>query len=57
MRVVSFKADDDLIERARRYADEKNITFSEVVRRALRENLDKSSGCKPFITRRIRVYC
>ncbi len=55
MKVVSFKLDEDLLEILEDYAKRKNITKSEIIRRALR-NYIMNSNDKPFITRRIKIY-
>ena len=58
MRVVSCKMDEDLIIWARKAAHEKGVSFSELVRVALRKYLQNEyEKCKPFITKRIRIYC
>ncbi|MCE4609696.1 MAG: ribbon-helix-helix protein, CopG family [Desulfurococcales archaeon] len=55
MRVVSFKVDEELLEVLEEYARRKNITKSEIIRRALR-NYIMNTNDKPFITRRIKIY-
>jgi metal-responsive CopG/Arc/MetJ family transcriptional regulator len=55
VRVVSFKVDEELLELLEEYARKKNISKSEIIRRAIR-NYIMSSNEKPFITKRIRIY-
>jgi metal-responsive CopG/Arc/MetJ family transcriptional regulator len=55
MRVVSFKAEEDLLRMLEEYARERGIPKSEVIRRALKRFLEQSDF-KPIATRRLRVY-
>ncbi len=55
MRVVSFKIEEELLELLERYAVLKNMSKSEVIRRAIKRYI--SDGFEaPVITRRIKVY-
>lgn len=54
MRVVSFKIEEDLLQLLEEYSKKKNITKSEIIRRALRNYIMRDSS-KPFETRRIRI--
>ena len=57
MRVVSFKVDDELLTVLEEIARRKNITKSEVIRRALRRYIDElDRDKKPFVTRRMIVF-
>ena len=57
MRVVSFKLDDELLTVLEEVARRKNITKSEVIRRALRRYIDElDRDKKPFVTRRMIVF-
>ena len=57
MRVVSFKVDDELLTVLEEVARRKNITKSEVIRRALRRYIDEiERDKKPFVTRRMIVF-
>ena len=51
-RVITFKADESLIHKLDRVASSKNISRSELIRRAIREFLDQ----EPIITKRLRIY-
>ncbi len=55
MRVVSFKVDEELLDMLEEFARKKNVTKSEIIRRAIR-NYIMSSNDRPFITRRIKIY-
>jgi metal-responsive CopG/Arc/MetJ family transcriptional regulator len=55
MRVVSFKAEEELLELLEEYARRRGMPKSEVIRRALRRYLE-NSDLNPVETRRLRVY-
>ncbi len=55
MRVVSFKLEEELLELLERYAESRNMSKSEVIRRALKQYILTNMN-SPVITRRIRVY-
>ncbi len=55
MRVISFKADEDLVIALEELARRKGIPKSEIIRRAIKQYLQQGQE-KPFMTRRIRVY-
>ena len=55
MRVVTFKADDDLLRIIEEYAREAGLPKSEVIRRAVRFFILERRR-RPYISRRIRVY-
>jgi len=55
VRVVSFKIDEDLLSLLEEYSRKKNVTKSEIIRRALRQYIQDRVE-KPYITKRIRVY-
>jgi len=55
VRVVSFKIDEDLLRMLEDYSKKKQITKSEVIRRALIQYIQDTSD-KPYVTKRIRVY-
>jgi metal-responsive CopG/Arc/MetJ family transcriptional regulator len=55
MRVVSFKIEEELLELLERYAIIKNMSKSEVIRRAIRHYISQNFE-KPVVTKRIRVY-
>ena len=56
MRVVSFKADEDLLEMLEEVARRKNLSKSEIIRAALRAYIEGISERRPFVTKRIKVY-
>lgn len=57
VRVISFKIDEDLLEELNRYARERGVSRSSVLRAALRLYLDRVKGRrKPFVTKRIIIY-
>ena len=55
MRVVSFKADEELIEMLENYARRKGMSKSEIIRRAIRAYLVTVDD-RPFVTRRIKIW-
>lgn len=55
MRVVSFKIEEDLLAMLEEYARKRNITKSEIIRRALKQYMAKQED-KPFITKRMKIY-
>ncbi|MGC8621429.1 MAG: CopG family transcriptional regulator [Caldisphaera sp.] len=55
MKVVSFKLEDDLLEILEEYSKKRNVTKSEIIRRAL-QNYISNEKDKPFITKRIKIY-
>ena len=55
MRVITFKADPELVLLIEEYARRHNVTKSEIIRRALRDYLSKGKE-KPFRTARIIIY-
>ncbi|MEB3773607.1 MAG: ribbon-helix-helix protein, CopG family [Desulfurococcales archaeon] len=55
MRVVSFKIEEELLDMLEEYARRRNITKSEIIRRALKQYI-MSHEDKPFITKRIKIY-
>ena len=55
MRVVSFKVEEDLLDILEEYARKRNVTKSEVIRRALRQYVAKNND-RPFITKRIKIF-
>ncbi|MEB3778756.1 MAG: ribbon-helix-helix protein, CopG family [Desulfurococcales archaeon] len=55
MRVVSFKVEEELLDLLEEYAKKRNITKSEIIRRALRQYI-MSQDDKPFISKRIKIY-
>ena len=58
MRVISFKAEEELAELLYTYAASRNMHVSEVIRRAIRYYILHNPEPKerPFITRRIKIY-
>lgn len=54
MKVVSFKIEEDLLELLEEYSKKRNITKSEIIRRALRSYISRDME-KPFETKRIRI--
>jgi metal-responsive CopG/Arc/MetJ family transcriptional regulator len=55
MRVVSFKIEEELLELLERYAVVKNMSKSEVIRRAIKQYISERLEA-PVVTKRIRVY-
>ncbi|MCX8196014.1 MAG: ribbon-helix-helix protein, CopG family [Acidilobaceae archaeon] len=56
MRVVSFKAEEELVELLEELSRKKNVAKSEIIRRALRNYISKSlEEEKPVETKRIRI--
>ena len=55
MRVVSFKLEEEWVEIIEQVARQRNITKSELIRRALRKYIGEGED-KPFVTRREIVY-
>ena len=58
MRVVTFKMPEDDFMFLDEFARERNMTRSEVIRRAVKQYISKHRGevRKPFITRRMKIY-
>lgn len=54
MRVVSFKADEDLLVLLEEFSKKKNISKSEIIRRALRLYISRELS-EPVVTKRIKV--
>ena len=54
MRVVTFKLEEDLLRKIDEFAASKNMVRSEVIRRALRNYLEREA--RRIITRRLRIY-
>ncbi|MEM1873737.1 MAG: ribbon-helix-helix protein, CopG family [Acidilobaceae archaeon] len=54
MRVVSFKADEDLLFLLEEYSRRKNMSKSEIIRRALKLYISKDMS-ETATTKRIRV--
>ena len=54
MKVVTFKIEGELLGKIDRFALEKNMTRSEVIRRALKTYLERET--RKIITRRLRIY-
>ena len=55
MKVVSFKLEDDLLEILEEYSKKRNVTKSEIIRRAL-QNYIMTDKDKPFVTKRTKIY-
>jgi len=55
MKVVSFKLEDELLEILEEYSKKRNVTKSEIIRRAL-QNYIMADKDKPFVTKRIKIY-
>ena len=57
MRVVSFKLEDELDDMLEAIARKKQVTKSEIIRRALRHYiLHQDEKLRPFVTRRMKIY-
>ncbi|MCE4607320.1 MAG: ribbon-helix-helix protein, CopG family [Desulfurococcales archaeon] len=54
MKVVTFKLEEELLRRVDRFAQEKNMVRSEVIRRALKTYLEREA--RKIITRRLIIY-
>ncbi len=54
VKVVSFKIEEDLLELLEEYSKKKNTTKSEIIRRALRNYIMRSSEGS-FETKRIKI--
>jgi len=54
MKVVSFKAEEELLEALDALAKQKRTSRSELIRKAIRLYLAQQT--RPYTTRRIRVY-
>jgi len=54
VRVVSFKAEEELLEALEALARQKGVAKSELIRRALRLYLSQQT--RPYASKRIRVY-
>jgi len=55
VRVVSFKADEELVEWLDRVARERRVPRSQLIRDALAAYLARLDR-RPYMTRRLRVY-
>ncbi len=55
MIIITFKADKELADMLERIAKEKNMTKSEIIRKALESYLIANHK-KPFKTKRIKIY-
>ncbi len=55
MKIVTFKVDDDINRELEIYAKKKNMTKSEIIRRALEIYLNNNKK-RPFKTKRIKIY-
>ena len=55
VRVVSFKADEELLDLLENYARQRGVPKSEIIRRAIRAYLVTVDD-RPFVTRRIKIY-
>ena len=55
-RVVSFKLEEELLEKLEVYARKRGMTKSEVIRRALQKYIEGRPEIKPIITKRIKIY-
>jgi len=56
LRVVTFKADAELLEQVDELARSLGITRSALIKQAIRQFLQVASKRKPVETRRIKVY-
>jgi hypothetical protein len=57
LRVVSFKVDEDLLWLALKKAEKEGISFSELMRRAIRFYIENHPpGQRVIATRKIKVY-
>jgi metal-responsive CopG/Arc/MetJ family transcriptional regulator len=54
VKVVSFKIEEELLELLEEYSKKRNITKSEIIRRALRNYIMRDSR-SPFETKRIKI--
>ena len=54
MRVVTFKIEEELLRRLDRYTLENILTRSEVIRRAIRDYIDRET--QKIITKRLKVW-
>ncbi|MEB3825421.1 MAG: ribbon-helix-helix protein, CopG family [Desulfurococcales archaeon] len=54
MKVVTFKIEEDLLEKIDKYALDKNMTRSEVIRRAIKTYLERET--RKIVTKRLRIY-
>ncbi len=55
MRVLSFKVEDDLLELLEEYSRKRNISKSEIIRRALRQYINSDKD-RPYIGKYIKIY-
>lgn len=55
MRVLSFKAEEELALALEEVARRKKLTKSEIIRRALRKYIMEQDE-KPFVTKRMKIY-
>ncbi|GBF08887.1 ribbon-helix-helix protein, CopG family [Aeropyrum pernix] len=56
LRVVSFKIEEDLLELLEEYARRKNLTKSEIIRRALEKYLREKPDMKPYVGKVMKIY-
>ncbi len=56
MRIVTFKLEEDLLERLDKYARNKGKTRSEVIRRALELYLMMEDHREPLRTKKVRIF-
>ncbi len=54
VKVVTFKIEEELLDKIDQFALEKNMTRSEVIRRALKTYLERET--RKIVTRRLRIY-
>ncbi|MEM0341046.1 MAG: ribbon-helix-helix protein, CopG family [Acidilobaceae archaeon] len=54
MRVVSFKADEDLLFLLEEYSKKKNMSKSEIIRRALKLYISRDIS-EPVVTKKLKV--
>lgn len=54
MRVVSFKADEDLLSLLEEYSKKKNVSKSEIIRRALKLYISRELS-EPIVTKKLRI--
>jgi metal-responsive CopG/Arc/MetJ family transcriptional regulator len=54
VKVVTFKIEEELLNKIDEFALEKNMTRSEVIRRALKTYLERET--RKIVTRRLRIY-
>lgn len=54
VKVVTFKIEEELLDKIDQFALEKNMTRSEIIRRALKTYLERET--RKIVTRRLRIY-